>query len=41
MTVAIPGTENPGHMAENIEAGMDPMADEKQRARIAQLWENA
>jgi len=41
VTVAIPGTENPGHMAENIEAGMGPMADEKQRARIAQLWENA
>ncbi len=41
VTVAIPGTENPAHMAENIEAGMGPMADEKQRARIAQLWENA
>ncbi len=41
VTVAIPGTENPAHMAENIEAGMGPMADEKQRVRIAQLWENA
>ena len=41
VTVAIPGTENPAHMAENIEAGMGPLADEKQRARIAQLWENA
>ena len=41
VTVAIPGTENPEHMAENIEAGTGPMADEKQRARIAQLWENA
>ncbi|MBX7200728.1 MAG: aldo/keto reductase [Rhodospirillaceae bacterium] len=41
VTVAIPGTENPAHMAENIEAGRGPLADEKQRARIAQLWENA
>ena len=41
VTVAIPGTENPEHMAENIEAGAGPMADEKQRARIAQLWETA
>ena len=41
VTVAIPGTENPAHMAENIEAGMGLMADEKQRARIAELWANA
>lgn len=41
VTVAIPGTENPAHMAENIEAGMGPMADDKQRDRIAQLWANA
>lgn len=41
VTVAIPGTENPAHMAENIEAGMGPLADEKQRERIAQLWANA
>lgn len=41
VTVAIPGTENPAHMAENIEAGTGPLADDKQRERIAQLWANA
>jgi aryl-alcohol dehydrogenase-like predicted oxidoreductase len=38
LTVAIPGTENPKHMAENLEAGRGPLADAKQRERIAALW---
>jgi aryl-alcohol dehydrogenase-like predicted oxidoreductase len=38
VTVAIPGTENPQHMAENLDAGRGPLATEKQREMIAALW---
>jgi aryl-alcohol dehydrogenase-like predicted oxidoreductase len=38
VTVAIPGTENPQHMAENLDAGRGPLASEKQREMIAALW---
>ncbi len=40
VTVAIPATSNPRHMAENLDAGRGPMADTKQSARIAALWED-
>jgi aryl-alcohol dehydrogenase-like predicted oxidoreductase len=39
VTAAIPGTNNPKHMIENLAAGRGPMADTKQRARIAALWD--
>jgi aryl-alcohol dehydrogenase-like predicted oxidoreductase len=35
VTCAIPGTGNPGHMADNGQAGSGRMADERSRARIA------
>lgn len=41
VTAAIPGTNNPKHMAENVEAGHGPLATAKQRERIAAIWENA
>lgn len=41
VTVAIPGTENPKHMAENLDAGRGVMPDAKQREKIATLWDNA
>ncbi len=41
VTVAIPGTENPKHMAENLDAGRGVMPDAKQREKIAALWDNA
>ena len=39
VTAAIPGTNNPRHMIENLEAGRGPMASAKQRERIAALWD--
>jgi aryl-alcohol dehydrogenase-like predicted oxidoreductase len=38
VTVAIPSTLNPHHMAENLAAGRGPLPDEKQRAKIAEIW---
>ena len=38
VTVAIPGTNNPRHMADNLRAGTGVMPDAKQREKIAALW---
>lgn len=38
VTVAIPSTLNPKHMAENLAAGRGPLPDAKQRERIAAIW---
>jgi aryl-alcohol dehydrogenase-like predicted oxidoreductase len=38
VTAAIPGTNNPKHMIENLGAGRGVMADAKQIKRIAALW---
>ena len=38
VTVAIPSTLDPHHMAENLAAGRGPIPDEKQRAKIAAIW---
>lgn len=38
VTVAIPGTNNPQHMADNLRAGAGAMPDAKQREKIAALW---
>jgi len=41
VTAAIPSTLNPKHMAENLAAARGPLPNEKQRAQIAAIWENA
>jgi len=41
VTVAIPSTLDPKHMQENLAAGRGPIPDEKQRAKIAAIWEGA
>jgi aryl-alcohol dehydrogenase-like predicted oxidoreductase len=41
VTAVIPGTTNPKHMAENLDAGRGVTPDEKQRERIAAIWESA
>ena len=38
VTVAIPGTNNPRHMADNLRAGSGKLPDAKQREKIAALW---
>jgi len=38
ITAAIPGTTNPVHMVDNAHAGIGPLADAKQRERIAAIW---
>lgn len=38
VTAAIPGTNRPAHMIENLVAGHTPLADAKQRERIAAIW---
>ena len=38
VTVAIPGTNNPRHMADNLRAGGGVIPDAKQREKIAALW---
>ena len=38
VTVAIPGTNRPQHMIENLAAGRGPLPDAKQRERIAAIW---
>lgn len=38
VTVAIPGTNRPQHMIENMAAGHAPLPDAKQRERIAAIW---
>ncbi len=40
VTVAIPSTLDPKHMAENVAAGQGPIPDAKQRAKIAAIWES-
>ena len=41
VTAAIPSTLNPGHMAENLDAGRGPIPDAKQREKIGEIWKNA
>jgi aryl-alcohol dehydrogenase-like predicted oxidoreductase len=41
VTVAIPATSNPKHIAENLDAGRGPMPDAKQREKIAAIWKDA
>ncbi len=38
VTAAIPGTNRPQHMIENLAAGRGPLPDAKQRERIAAIW---
>ena len=38
VTAAIPGTNRPQHMIENLAAGRSPLPDAKQRERIAAIW---
>lgn len=38
VTAAIPGTNRPQHMIENLAAGHAPLPDAKQRERIAAIW---
>lgn len=38
VTAAIPGTNRPQHMIENLAAGHGPLPDAKQRERIAAIW---
>lgn len=38
VTAAIPGTNRPQHMIENLGAGHSPLPDAKQRERIAAIW---
>ena len=38
VTAAIPGTNRPQHMIENLAAGRSPLSDAKQRERIAAIW---
>jgi diketogulonate reductase-like aldo/keto reductase len=39
VTCAIPGTGRPEHMADNLKAGLGPLPDAKQRARMAQHYD--
>jgi aryl-alcohol dehydrogenase-like predicted oxidoreductase len=41
VTCAIPGTGNPGHMAENARAGAGAVPDAAQRAAIVRAWQAA
>ncbi|MGE4061966.1 MAG: aldo/keto reductase [Rhodospirillaceae bacterium] len=38
VTAAIPGTNRPQHMIENLAAGHGPLPDAKQREKIAAIW---
>jgi diketogulonate reductase-like aldo/keto reductase len=39
VTVVIPATNKPDHMADNLKAGYGRLPDEGQRARIRQYWD--
>ena len=39
VTCAIPATSNPGHLADNLKAGIGRLPDAAQRQRIRQLWD--
>ena len=39
VTCAIPGTANPAHARDNVAAGQGRVADERQRRRMAELWD--
>lgn len=39
VTCAIPGTSVIPHLLDNMEAGLEPLPDEKARARMAEYWE--
>lgn len=39
VTVLIPATNKPDHMADNLKAGIGRLPDEKQRERIRRLWD--
>jgi diketogulonate reductase-like aldo/keto reductase len=40
VTCAIPATSNPGHMADDLKAGIGRLPDAKQRQQIRQLWDS-
>jgi diketogulonate reductase-like aldo/keto reductase len=40
VTVVIPATDKPDHMADNLKAGYGRLPDEKQREQIRRLWES-
>ncbi|HKV54225.1 MAG TPA: aldo/keto reductase [Candidatus Binataceae bacterium] len=40
VTCAIPATANPVHLSDNLEAGYGRLPDERERRRMAQLWDS-
>lgn len=40
VTVVIPATNKPDHMADNLKAGFDRLPDEKQREQIRRWWDS-
>ena len=40
VTVVIPATDKPGHMADNLKAGFGRLPDARQRAQIRRWWDS-